>query len=73
MLTRMLDEVYSVDESFLGALINELCNVNEIEKAFQIYIKMIDVNRNYLRSNTHKLFDFMHGNSITKVFIVMPA
>ena len=39
----MLDEVYSVDEAFLGDLVNELCNVNEIDKAFQIYLNMIDV------------------------------
>ena len=39
----MLEEVYSVDEAFFGGLVNELCNVNEIEKAFQIYLKMIDV------------------------------
>ena len=39
----MLDEVYSVDEAFLGDLVNELCNGNDIEKEFQIYLNMIDV------------------------------
>ena len=39
----MLDEVYYVDEAFLGDIVNELGNVNEIEKAFQIYLDMIDV------------------------------
>ena len=43
LFTQILDEVYFVDEAFIGDLVNELCNVNEIEKAFQIYLKMIDV------------------------------
>ena len=43
LFTQMLYEVYFVDEAFLGDLVNELCNVNEIEKSFQIYLKMIDV------------------------------
>ena len=30
LFTQMLDEVYFVDEAFLGYLVNELCNVNEI-------------------------------------------
>ena len=65
----MLDEVYSVDEAFLGDLVNELCNVNEIEKAFQIYLKMIDVGFIFLYPMVPLIYFSEHSLDIHKFIL----
>ena len=65
----MLDEVYSIDEAFLGDLVNELCNVNEIEKAFQIYLKMIDVGFIFLYPMVPLIYFSEHSLDIHKFIL----
>jgi pentatricopeptide repeat protein len=39
LLIWMLDEGYSADQAILGELVNELCKVNEIDKAFKSILR----------------------------------
>ena len=58
-----------LDEAFLGDLVNELCNVNEIEKDFQIYLNMIDVGFIFLYPTVPLTYFSEHSLDIHKFIL----